>query len=89
MIEKSGAIHAPIVDIDNDGDLDIIALLSQEWETVYAFINDGHGTFTTEILHDVADADFSSSGIELVDLDKDGDVDVLWTNGDAFVAVDV
>ena len=88
LIDRSGAIHAPIVDIDNDGDLDILALLSQEWETVYAFINDGHGIFTTEILHDVADSDFSSSGIAVVDLDQDGDADVLWTNGDAFVAVD-
>ena len=88
LINRSGAIHAPIVDIDNDGDLDVLALLSQEWETVYAFINDGSGNFTTEILHDVADADFSSSGIEIVDLDNDGDADVLWTNGDAFVAVD-
>ncbi len=88
LINRSGAIHAPIVDIDNDGDLDILALLSQEWETVYAFVNDGKGEFKTEILHDVADADFSSSGIEVVDLDQDGDSDVLWTNGDAFVAVD-
>ncbi len=88
LIDRSGAIHAPITDIDNDGDLDILALLSQEWETVYAFVNDGHGNFTTDILHDVADADFSSSGMEVVDLDQDGDADVLWTNGDAFVAVD-
>ncbi|MBC8200448.1 MAG: VCBS repeat-containing protein, partial [Planctomycetes bacterium] len=33
LINRSGAIHAPIVDIDNDGDLDIVTLLSQEWET--------------------------------------------------------
>lgn len=88
LINKSGAIHAPISDIDNDGDLDIVALLSQEWETVYGFVNNGSGNFTTEILHDVADADFSSSGITIADLDQDGDDDVVWTNGDAFVAVD-
>jgi tetratricopeptide (TPR) repeat protein len=88
LIDRSGAIHAPIVDIDNDGDLDILALLSQEWETVYAFVNDGKGNFTQTILHDVADADFSSSGMSVVDLDQDGDVDIVWTNGDAFVSVD-
>jgi len=88
LIDRSGAIHAPIVDIDNDGDLDVLALLSQEWETVYAFVNDGSGNFIETILHDVADADFSSSGITVVDLDQDGDADVVWTNGDAFVSVD-
>jgi tetratricopeptide (TPR) repeat protein len=88
LIDKSGAIHAPITDIDNDGDLDIVALLSQEWETVYGFVNDGNGNFEQLILHDVADADFSSSGISVADLDQDGDEDVIWTNGDAFVAVD-
>jgi len=88
LINRSGAIHAPIVDIDNDGDLDIVTLLSQEWETVVAFVNNGSGSFMPEILHDVADADFSSSGISVVDLDQDGDQDVLWTNGDAFVSVD-
>ena len=88
LIDRSGAIHAPVVDIDNDGDLDVLALISQEWETVYAFVNDGSGEFTKHILHDVADADFSSSGITVSDLDQDGDMDVVWTNGDAFVAVD-
>jgi tetratricopeptide (TPR) repeat protein len=88
LINKSGAIHAPITDIDNDGDLDIVTLLSQEWETVYGFVNDGSGNFEQIILHDVADADFSSSGITIADLDRDGDDDVIWTNGDAFVAVD-
>ena len=28
--------------------------------------------------------DFGSSGIDLVDMDQDGDLDVLYTNGDAF-----
>ena len=88
LIDKSGAIHAPVADIDNDGDLDIVTLFSQEWETVYGFVNDGSGNFEQIILHDVADADFSSSGISIADLDQDGDEDVIWTNGDAFVAVD-
>ena len=29
------------VDLDGDGDLDIASLVSQEWEEVYGFINDG------------------------------------------------
>ena len=88
LIDRSGAIHSPIVDLDGDGDLDIVALLSQEWETVVGFINDGDGSFMPIILHDVADADFSSSGICISDLDSDGDADIVWANGDAFIAID-
>ena len=87
LMDRSGAIHSPIVDIDQDGDLDIVALFSQEWETVQAFINDGRGHFTPLVLHDVADADFSSSGIDVGDIDGDGDMDIAWANGDAFVSV--
>ena len=75
------------LDLDGDGDLDIVVLFSQEWETVQAFINDGRGHFTPIVLHDVADADYSSSGISVGDIDSDGDPDIAWTNGDAFVSV--
>ena len=87
LMDRSGAIHSPMADIDGDGDLDIIALFSQEWETLQAFVNDGRGGFTPLVLHDVADADFSSSGIDVGDIDGDGDVDIAWANGDAFVSV--
>jgi len=42
----SGPINVILDDIDKDGDLDIISLVSQEWEEIYCFINDGK-----EILH--------------------------------------
>jgi tetratricopeptide (TPR) repeat protein/mono/diheme cytochrome c family protein len=87
LMDRSGAIHGPIADIDNDGDLDIVVLFSQEWETVQAFVNDGAGHFTPIVLHDVADADYSSSGLSMGDIDGDGDQDIAWTNGDAFVSV--
>ncbi|MDP7030629.1 MAG: FG-GAP-like repeat-containing protein, partial [Phycisphaerales bacterium] len=88
LMDKSGGIHGPIVDIDNDGDLDIVVLFSQEWESVHAFVNDGTGAFAPTVLHDVADADYSSSGIDVGDIDGDGDADIAWANGDAFVSVD-
>ena len=87
LMDRSGAIHGPLADLDGDGDLDIVVLFSQEWETVQAFINDGSGVFTPIVLHDVPDADFSSSGIAIGDIDDDGDPDIAWTNGDAFVSV--
>ncbi|MDG1838813.1 MAG: FG-GAP-like repeat-containing protein [Phycisphaerales bacterium] len=87
LMDRSGAIHGPLVDLDSDGDLDIVVLFSQEWETVQGFINDGKGEFTPLVLHDVPDADFSSSGIDVGDIDGDGDMDIAWANGDAFVSV--
>ena len=80
----SGPINVEIVDIDKDGDLDIISLVSQEWEEIYAFINDGKGNFTSKLLFGSNNEDFGSSGIYICDLDKDGDDDILYTNGDAF-----
>lgn len=80
----SGPINVEIVDIDADGDKDIISLVSQEWEEIYCFINDGKGQFQPKLLFGSSNQDYGSSGISLSDLDKDGDVDILYTNGDAF-----
>ena len=80
----SGPINVEIVDIDNDGDLDIVSLVSQEWEEIYCFINDGKGNFQPKLIWGSSNQDYGSSGISMSDLDKDGDMDILYTNGDAF-----
>lgn len=80
---KAGAVHLPPVDLNQDGRLDFIALISQEHEEVAAFINQGEGRFSEHVLFKAESPTFGSSGLELVDLDQDGDVDVLFTNGDA------
>ncbi len=80
----SGPINVELVDIDSDKDLDIISLVSQEWEEIYCFINDGKGNFQPNLLFGSSNQDYGSSGISLCDLDQDGDVDILYTNGDAF-----
>jgi len=84
LLNLSGTIHTPVIDIDGDGDLDIVALVSQEWEEIYAFINDGKGKFEPRMIYGSTNEDFGSSGISMVDLDRDGDPDILYTNGDAF-----
>ena len=81
---KPGGVHAPPVDLNGDGRLDFIALISQEHEEVAAFINEGEGRFAEHTLFKADSPTFGSSGIELADLDQDGDTDVLYTNGDAF-----
>ena len=44
-----GPINVEIADLDGDGDLDIASLVSQEWEEVYAFVNDGRGHFKPQL----------------------------------------
>jgi len=80
----SGPINVELVDIDQDSDLDIISLVSQEWEEIYCFINLGNGEFRPHLLFGSSNQDYGSSGISLCDLDQDSDVDILYTNGDAF-----
>lgn len=81
---RHGAVNVPCTDLNGDGHLDFVALLSQEHEVVDAFINDGSGNFTTERIWSAPDPAYGSSGIELTDLDGDGDQDILFTNGDSF-----
>ena len=82
--ELSGAINAEIADLDGDRDLDIITLVSQEWEEIYVYVNDGRGAFTPTRIFGASNEDFGSSWISLADLDADGDADVVYSNGDAF-----
>jgi hypothetical protein len=80
----SGAINALPVDLNGDRTLDIVALISQEWEEIWAFVNNGKGGFTPRMLWGSTNPDFGSSWITVVDLDRDGDPDILYANGDAF-----
>jgi hypothetical protein len=80
----SGPINVEIADLEGDGDLDITSLVSQEWEEVYAYINDGRGTFTPRLVWGSTNDDFGSSWLAASDLDQDGDVDFVYSNGDAF-----
>jgi hypothetical protein len=84
LLALPGTIHVPVADVDGDRDLDIVALVSQTWEQVYVFENDGTGQFASEVVYGATNEDFGSSGISLVDLDRDSDPDILYTNGDAF-----
>lgn len=84
LLNLPGTIHVPVADMDGDGDLDISALVSQTWEQVYVFENDGTGEFEPHIVYGATNEDFGSSGMSLTDLDQDGDPDLLYTNGDAF-----
>jgi hypothetical protein len=69
-------------DYDGDGRLDFVALISQEHESLVLFRNDGNGRFESEVLDRAPHPACGTSGFQLVDLDRDGDLDILATNGD-------
>lgn len=81
---RHGAVNVTPVDLNGDGHLDFVTLLSQEHEVVEAFINDGKASFSKQAIWAAPTPGYGSSGLEMVDLDKDGDLDVLCTNGDSF-----
>lgn len=77
-----GTIHVPCHDFDGDGLPDIVALVSQEHERIELFLNRGDKPWEVRRLWAADDPAFGSSGLELVDLDQDGDLDILFSSGD-------
>ncbi|HEV3122559.1 MAG TPA: FG-GAP-like repeat-containing protein, partial [Isosphaeraceae bacterium] len=75
--QRHGAIHVPIADLNHDGRPDFVALISQEFETIVAFLNTGPGKFEPHVIYAAPHPAFGSSGIQLVDLDQDGDLDLV------------
>lgn len=80
----AGGINAVPADINGDKALDIVALISQEFEEIWAFSGDGRGNFKPSLVWGATNPDFGSSWLSMVDMDRDGDQDILYANGDAF-----
>lgn len=76
-----GARKTILTDFDQDGDLDIIGLMTQAWEGIYLWENDGKGNFKEQVLLQFQPA-FGSSDFEYADVDSDGLKDLILVNGD-------
>jgi hypothetical protein len=83
---RPGAIHAIPVDLNKDGKMDLVVVFAQQFEQVVAFMNNGgkEVSFTPQVIYTGPHPNWGSSGIQVVDLDGDGDLDVLLTHGDTF-----
>ena len=84
LLNLSGTINVCVADMNGDGIPDITAVVSQQWEEIHLFTNDGAGNFTDKVVYGSTNEDFGSSGISLCDLNRDGRLDILYTNGDGF-----
>ncbi len=82
-----GPMSLDVADMDNDGDLDVIAgehnMSDPSQATLYVFENsDGRGGSWTE--HVVYTGDEHHDGAQVVDIDGDGDYDIIsigWSHG--------
>jgi hypothetical protein len=86
LLQIAGAINVSPADLNGDGKPELVSLIAQEHEMVVAFVNRGAGTFENGVIARAPHPMYGSTSLGTVDLDKDGDVDVLFTNGDAFDA---
>jgi hypothetical protein len=80
---RHGTTHVPVADLNGDGKPDFVAVVSQGHETVVAFLNRGGGKFDTETVFAGPHPTYGLNGAQVIDLDGDGDLDVLLSNGDA------
>jgi hypothetical protein len=84
LLDLPGTIHAPVGDINGDGKPDIVALVAQDSEEVHGFVGDGAGHFRDRVINGSTNKDYGSSGLCLADVNHDGRIDIVYTNGDGF-----
>jgi len=84
LLNLSGAINVCVADFDGNGTQDFAALISQQWEEMHIFLNDGNGNFNSKVVWGSTNEDYSCSGMTLTDLNRDGRPDLLFSNGDGF-----
>lgn len=76
-----GARNTVLEDMNNDGLKDIVVLYAQALEGISVFYNQGNGKFKEKELLKFSPV-FGSSWFQLIDMNKDGKLDIVYANGD-------
>ncbi len=74
------SMDAAAVDVDNDGDLDVV--VAHEFRANILLINDGSGRFADESARRLPRASHDSEDIGVADFDGDGDQDIIIVSED-------
>jgi hypothetical protein len=82
LYNRPGVLSTVLRDVNNDQLPDIYALVSQDDEGVYLFINKGQSIFETRKILDFPPY-FGSVHFEMIDFDRDGLEDIIYSNGDS------
>ncbi len=83
---ESEYVKADLVDLDNDGDLDLLLAAGGVEHSKYSpflvdkiYLNDGKGIFSNDTKFETNFPKMSTSALKAFDFDKDGDLDILAT----------
>lgn len=79
--EIPGATQSIVQDFNHDGWPDIMTLFAHGDEGIWLFINNHRGGFTMKNIMRFPPS-FGSSSFQLMDMDKDGKEDIVYTAGD-------
>jgi len=83
-ISTTGVQNVYVSDLDNDGDMDVLAAFSCNWDTdmIAWYENDGSGSFAAQQV--ITISVYGAKSVYASDLDGDGDMDVLSASSHIF-----
>ncbi|MBU6400825.1 MAG: VCBS repeat-containing protein [Verrucomicrobia bacterium] len=81
LLDKAGPIQCAVRDFNGDGFPDLAVLVAQALESLFIFVNDGHGNFTRHTVFQRPPV-WGNAYFEPADFNGDGRPDLLVANGD-------